>query len=32
MLYVKKGKKQLICHEKECGFKKDLPENGNEQS
>ena len=27
ILYIKKGKKQLICHRKECGFKQDLPEN-----
>ncbi len=25
-LYVKKGKRLLICHDKECGFKKELPD------
>jgi len=29
-LYIKKGKQQLVCHEKSCGYKQDLPEQAGE--
>ena len=32
MLFIKKGRKQLVCHEKECGYKKDITDGENEQS
>ena len=32
MLFIKKGRKQLVCHEKECGYKKDITDVENEQS
>lgn len=25
-LYIKKGKRQIVCKEKSCGYKRDLPE------
>ena len=32
MLFKKKGKEQLVCHEKECGYKAEASEKNDEQS
>ncbi len=32
MLYVKKGKNLLVCHEKDCGYKREIAETENEST
>ncbi len=32
ILYVKKGKRQLVCHDKACGYKRELPPDSKESN